>query len=97
MAAVTFWGHLPGESFKVLNYMALITLDRDPEPVYWGKTEALIEALGRKGEPTESDYRALRRAIKPLVDNGAISVDKRQVKGRPPAYRLHLHRTESVR
>ncbi len=90
MSAVTFWSHLPGESFKVLTYIALITLDRDPEPVYWGSTEALIEALGRKGEPSEADYRALRRAIKPLVDSGVLAVDKRSVPGHPPRYRLQI-------
>lgn len=91
MSVVTNWSHLPCDAFKALTFMALITLDRDPEPVYWGATESLISAIGRDGDdPTEADFRALRRAIKALVHTGAVAVDKRSAPGRPPAYALHL-------
>lgn len=90
MAALTYWSHLPGDSFKVLTFICLITLDKDPEPTYWGSTDALVAAIGRAGPPTDADYRALRRAIKPLVDNGVLAVDKRSVPGHPPRYRLQI-------
>lgn len=91
IAVCTHWTALPGDAFKVLTFMALITMDRDPEPTYWGDTEPLVRAIGRKSEPVEeADYRALRRAIRVLVENRAISVDKRAGPGHPPHYRLHL-------
>jgi len=98
MAVSTYWADLPGDSFKVLAYIALITMDRDPEPSYWGSTDALVGAIGRDAdEPTEADYRALRRALKPLVELGALSVDKRAGPGRPPVYGVHLLRSKSDR
>lgn len=96
-AVVTHWAHLPGDSFKVLTLMALITLDRDTEPRYWGETEPLIAVIGRDGSQVGgADQRALQRAIRCLVDKGALTVDKPATRWAPATYRLWLTPTESV-
>ena len=58
MTAYMRWRHLPDRAFRALVYMALVTLDDDDPPRYWGGREALIEfGLGRQmaPEPAPSD------------------------------------------
>lgn len=65
------WVHLPHGSFRLLTFMALVTMDEDQPPVYWGGREPLAYALGRITPPAPedsdtsaraADYRRARRA-----------------------------------
>ncbi|WP_147944552.1 hypothetical protein [Microbispora sp. CSR-4] len=78
LAYATYAGKVPPLSLVCLTYMALISLDSDQQPWYGQGHEALAEhALGRTPPITDSDLRAVRRAVQPLLDGGAISVDRR--------------------
>lgn len=79
----TRWAHLPDKAFRALGYMALVALDQDTEPRYWGGWEGLAEAIGRTppAEPADSDtspraeeYRRMRRN-----DFEAVKTAMRQV------------------
>src|SRR5690606_4968307 len=95
IAAYTAWaGKVPATSMQLLAYMAAVSLDSDPEPWFGMGHEALaIHALGYR-EPTDAALRAVRRAIAPLRQAGAISVSRRSAPRRGGAstvrYRLHL-------
>lgn len=65
------WNHLPDRAFRLLAFMALVTMDDDEAPAYWGGRESLAMALGRMtpAEPARSDssaraneFRKARRA-----------------------------------
>jgi hypothetical protein len=79
MAAYTKFASLvPLPSLVCLVYMALISMDSDDHPWFGKGHEALAEhALGRPLPITESDLRAVRRAVAPLVAAKAIVVDRR--------------------
>jgi hypothetical protein len=76
-AAYRRWaGRVPGTSMQILAYMALVAKDKDAWPWYGQGQEALAEfALGRPN-PGRSDVRAVSRAMQPLLDEGAITVDR---------------------
>lgn len=89
-------GKLPSTPFKVLAYMAVVALDRDTEPQFWEGHEALATRCFGVDEKAidASALRAVRRAITPLFEAGAITVARhssghgsRRVTVR---YRLHL-------
>ena len=96
MAACRLYsGKLPSKSMLVLNWMALVSLDKDAEP-WWsqGHEELAKMPLGRPEPITAADLRAVERAITPLFERGAITVD-RHSSGRPgnpqhARYRLWL-------
>jgi hypothetical protein len=60
----------------VLVFMALVALDKDDEPRFWLGHEAIaVHCLGRdEASVDDSDLRAVRRAITPLFEAGAITV-----------------------
>ncbi len=96
LAAYRRWaGRVPATAMQVLTYMALVSKDDDVWPWYGQGHEALAEfALGRPS-PDAADLRAVRRATTPLIEAGAITVDRAgagwsdgNVKVR---YRLNLH------
>src|SRR5690606_29696995 len=74
IAAYTAWaGKVPATSMQLLAYMAAVSLDSDPQPWFGMGHEALaIHALGYR-EPTDAALRAVRRAIAPLRQAGAVS------------------------
>lgn len=84
------WPHLPSASFRVLTQMAVIALDRDTPPIYWGGRAPLVRVLGRGEDPTEPDYQALKRAMSPLLKAGCVAVDKPSGPGHAARYSLHL-------
>jgi hypothetical protein len=95
LAAFRRWaGKVPGGSLTLLAYMALVSKDKDDWPWYGQGQEALAEfALGREN-PDRSDLRAVSRAMQPLLDEGAVTVD-RAAAGRTDGnttarYRLNL-------
>jgi hypothetical protein len=51
------WGHLPDRAFRLLAYMALVTMDSDTLPKFWQGRESMAVALGRMTpeEPADSD------------------------------------------
>lgn len=113
--AYRLWaGRVPPLSMQVLVYMAAVSRDHDAEPWFGLGHKALAEwALGRPqpvaddepGDP--ADLRAVRRAMTPLIDAGAVYVMRRASPNRAGhktvKYGLNLglyaarHRTESDR
>jgi hypothetical protein len=96
VAAYQRWaGRVPGNSMQVLVYMALVAKDSDDWPWYGQGQAALAEmAIGREN-PDRSDLRAVSRAMQPLLDAGAVTVDRagaaRGDGGTTARYRLNLH------
>jgi len=77
-AAFKFAGLVPPTSLACLVYMALISMDTDEKPWFGRGHEALAEhVFGKKPPITESDLRAVRRAISPLLAAKALVVDRR--------------------
>jgi hypothetical protein len=88
-------GKVPGLSLAVLVYMALVSKDKDPWPWFTLGQHAIAEfALGRP-DPNAADLRAVQRAISPLIDAEAITVDRagaaRSDGNTTARYRLNLH------
>jgi hypothetical protein len=77
LAAFRRWaGKVPGASMMLLTYMSLVSKDMDDWPWYGQGQEALAEfALGREN-PDRADLRAVSRAMQPLLDAGAVTVDR---------------------
>lgn len=102
-AAYQRWaGKVPGTSMQVLVYMAVVSKDVDPWPWYGQGQASLAEhAMGREN-PDRSDLRAVQRAMQPLLDAGAVSVDRagasRSDGNTTARYRLNLtDRADAVR
>lgn len=93
-SAYRLYADLPGASFKLLGYMALISLDRDPEPWFGqGADELAVRALGRRVADSAA-IKAVERAMSPLFEAGAVTTT-RHSSGRdgrrfPARYRLWL-------
>lgn len=88
-------GKIPNLSLVVLVRMALVSKDKDAWPWYGEGQAALAEhALGRPN-PTPVDLRAVQRAMGPLIDVEAVTVDRAgaaRTDGNTTArYRLNLH------
>lgn len=92
------WPDLPDLPFRVLAYMALVSMDEDPAPSYWGGWEALALAAGRV-VPDRSDdpgmvkvrraaLKAVNSATRTLIDRGAIRVKQAAAPGRNATYEL---------
>ena len=84
IAAMTLYAsRLPPKSMLVLNWMALVSLDKDTEP-WWSQGHEVLAKmpLGRPEPISAADLRAVERAITPLFTEGAITVD-RHSSGRP--------------
>jgi hypothetical protein len=88
-------GKVPGLSLAVLVYMALVSKDKDAWPWFTLGQHALAEhALGR-AHPNAADLRAVQRAIGPLIEAEAVTVDRagaaRSDGNSTARYRLNLH------
>lgn len=88
-------GKLPGLSLAVLVYMALVSKDKDAWPWFTLGQHAIAEhALGRPN-PDATDLRAVQRAIGPLIEAQAVTVDRggasRSDGNTTARYRLNLH------
>lgn len=94
------WAGLPDLPFRVLAYMALVSMDEDPKPCYWGGWEALALAAGRvvpdRADDPESTkvrraaLKAVNAAMKTLVDRGAVRVKAVAAPGRNATYELNF-------
>lgn len=88
-------GKVPGLSLAVLVYMALVSKDKDAWPWFTLGQHAIAEhALGRS-HPSAADLRAVQRAIGPLIEAEAVTVDRagaaRSDGNSTARYRLNLH------
>jgi hypothetical protein len=95
------WAHLPGNAFKIIVRIGLITLDSDPNPRWWGSNAPLLQAIGRT-DPDDGDTSAqaaamrhangvaLRAGIGDAVRAGALSYAVRPSRTRRAEYWLHL-------
>lgn len=101
-AYLKFAGQVPATSMQVLAYMALVSKDADEYPWYSQGHEAIAQfALGRREhEFTDSDLKAVQRAIRPLFDAKAITLERRGAmrRGTPSTarYRLELDLAQPV-
>jgi hypothetical protein len=69
-------GRVPALSMQILVYMAVVAKDSDDWPWYGQGQASLAEfALGREN-PDRADLRAVQRAMGPLMDLGAVTVDR---------------------
>jgi hypothetical protein len=89
-AVFIYWRRLPHAPFRLLVYMALVSMDADDPPKYWGGWQALAEALGRKMPATHADRVAVTTALTTLRQEGAISRAVNPARGRRAEYLLHL-------
>ncbi|RKN66399.1 hypothetical protein D7252_01495 [Microbacterium sp. CGR2] len=71
---------------RVLVFMALVALDADPEPSYFGGRIALAESLGAPS--TTSGFRAVDRAMATLSKLGLTAVASKGAPGRHTRYLL---------
>lgn len=97
LAYQLYAGRIPPLSMQLLAFMALVSRDDDTRPWYGQGHEALaLFALGRPAPATESDLRAVRRAIEPLLSIGAIEADRRAAVRRdgPSTVRYRLRLTD---
>lgn len=99
--ALIHWQNLNGAPMRVLIQMALIILDEDKTPKWWGGRGPLAQAIGHpwpasddKSEDAErirkASGRALDRALKSLRDAGAITTAERPRGGRRAEYWVHF-------
>ncbi|RBQ21593.1 hypothetical protein DP939_02465 [Spongiactinospora rosea] len=89
-------GRVPPNSMLALVFMALTAMDKDDPPLFWGGHQSIaVNVLGRRGEYTDADARAVRRLITPLFQVGAIEVYQhasvRRQGSSTVCYRLNLH------
>lgn len=95
LAAYRRWsGRVPPTSLMLLVYMAIVSKDKDEWPWYGQGQEALAEfALGREN-PDTTDVRAVTRAMTPLLEAGAVTVERaasnRNDNNSTARYRLNL-------
>ena len=89
-ASYSLWGHLPDRPFRLLVHKSLVALDNDKRPKYFGGRDALVAALGLPPQPTSNQM--VSRAIRVLVDSGAISRANVGRVGQRAEYWLHVSR-----
>jgi hypothetical protein len=70
-------GKIPPTSLAVLVYMALVSLDRDSEPHWWeGHAMLAVRCFGYPEPVADAGLRAVRRAVTPLLEAGAITTTR---------------------
>ena len=99
-----YWSHLADRPFRVLAYMALVSMDTDCPPRYWGGYPALARAIGRSTSDTfdkasanaaevrakKADMEAVRNALGPLLDASVVVMDRPESPGKGPEFALLL-------
>lgn len=94
--ALAHWTHVSDRAFRVLMRMSLTALDRPnsgrPAAVYHGGRELLAMSLRSEKGTMETRYRAVKRALAELADEGAIEHLKMGWSGQNSVYRLSLER-----
>lgn len=101
--AVQRWApHVSDRAFRVLIAMAVIARDRPgkdiPAKLYFGGQEGLTACLRReRGGTTDSAVKTVKRAVKELIDAGAIRCTQPAVLGSNAVYLLTLENAPRVR
>ena len=83
------WSGLPHAPFRVLAFMALVTMDKDVPPRYFAGVEAISQALGRP-ECDHKDRKAVSEALTYLRRVGAIESLVKGSRGHRAEYALNL-------
>lgn len=94
-AAIAQWGPRLGRhhaSRVALTVMAIKTRDSDVQPTYFAGFEPIAEALGATGEQ-RTRINVVNRALRPLIQRGAIEVLSASGNGRRTTYALKLDQT----
>ncbi len=91
MLAYANWADLPNVPFRVLCFMALVSMDDDKQPRYWGGVEAISHALGRP-DVTHADRKAVSDALTILRREGAVESLVKGSRGHRAEYGLNLRR-----
>jgi hypothetical protein len=95
--ALAHWTHVSDRAFRVLMRMALTAMDKPakgrPAAVYHGGRELLAMTLRSDKGTAETRYRAVKRALAELADEGAIQHLQTGWAGQRAVYRLTLERT----
>jgi hypothetical protein len=100
--AIQRWApHVSDRAFRVLIAMAVIALDKPkkdtPEKLYFGGQEALTHSLRReRGGNLDSAVKTVKRAIRELMDVGAIRCTQVAVLGSNAVYLLTLENSPRV-
>ena len=97
------WARLPDRPFRLLAYMALVSMDTDMPPRFWGGYPSLARALGRntpdevsknaseaEKKARNADFEAVRLGMKVLLGSGPVSVLVAGAPGRSTVYALDL-------
>lgn len=88
-------GRVPGNSLALLVFMAVVSKDGDDWPWYGQGQASLAELAMGRPNPNRADLRAVSRAMQPLLDTGAVTVDRagaaRSDGNTTARYRLNLH------
>jgi hypothetical protein len=95
------WYDLPDLPFRLLAYMALVSMDGDLAPSYWGGWESLALAAGRlvpeRNDAAKDVVKVRRAALKAvnvatgvLLDRRAVRVKTAAAPGRNTTYELML-------
>lgn len=108
-AVYTAWSPvLSDRSMRLLAFMANVSRDDDPQPIYWGGRDMLVEcAMGRwMPNPDRQDaeavkvrraaYKSLADTIQSLKDKGAIQLLNRPAPGRQAEYLIVTERVAEV-
>jgi hypothetical protein len=100
-AYALYAGKVPPLSMQLLAYMATVSKDADESPWFSQGHEALaVFALGRPEPITETDLKAVQRALKPLFEEKAIITERRGAMRRDSPstarYRLELGLVQPV-
>lgn len=83
------WPDLPDKAFRLLVHMALTAKDSHTEPTYCGGREALAMALGLP-PGDKGSHQSVKRAVRALVDAGAVSRVLTGYAGKRSEYRIHF-------
>ncbi|MEA5453589.1 hypothetical protein SPF06_02530 [Sinomonas sp. JGH33] len=90
------WSHLGHREKILLVYMALVSLDKDQPPVYWGGWEQAARAMGLDpGGKAGNAKKLIQRAIAELRNAGAVVSDGRARIGHRARYALALDPAET--
>jgi hypothetical protein len=89
-AVYAWWSHLADQPFRLLAYMALTAKDDDSPPRFWGGRESLAIGIGRTPPHTETDFRAVGRAMGKLRSAGAVELEQHSSPGRRANYVIRL-------
>lgn len=89
-----YWTHLPDRPFRLLVHMSHLVKDTNEVPTYWGGRDAMAQALGLE-VGTASTHTMVKRAIRTLIDEGALRRTFDGHAGSRSEYRLTLDRGNS--